>query len=170
MAFRFRLDEGAGAGAADLFVAGQQDGDGQGCGQGGCGEGADCLQRHDRAAFHIPDARPPAAAFGLAPGQVAQGADGVNRIEMRHDEDAGRIGGGMGEAGADAVAETHAAGDTLDTGAGGGEFPGGEIHHAVDGSLVPGRAFAKDPGFEGGENMRTVEGQAGQIHRCLAGL
>ncbi len=161
------LDQVPGGGAADFLVAGEKEGHGEAGRDAGAKELAHGVEGDEVAAFHVADAGAPGAIALLAEGKFGEGANRVDRVEMAEHQDAGIALARVGEAGADAAGEAHAAGDRFDLGSGNCEVAGGEVQHAADGGGVPGGAFALDPGAEAGEHRVRVKGQVGGVHGGL---
>ena len=117
------------------------------------------------AALHVVDAGAVAAPAVAPPGEGPERADGVDRIHVPHDQDAGLARLGVGKAGAQAIAEAHAAGDALHRRAHDGELARRKVHHAVDRAGVPGRALAFDPRAQAVEHGIGIERKRVRVHR-----
>ncbi len=162
VARRLGLDDVARGRTADLLVARQQEGHRQLRRHAGGEDMAHRLHADDRAALHVED--PGAVALVAFPPdrQLRERADGMHRIQMRHDADARRgIPGRMREARAHAVAKAHAARDAVDPRAHQRQVARGQVHHPVHRGRVEGRALAGRPAHQPREDLLRVEGQVG---------
>ena len=89
----------------------------------------------------------------------------MHRVHMAEDQDAGLGLVRMRKARAHAIAEAHAAGNALDARAHDGEVARRQVHHAVDGRGIEGRAFALDPGSQARQHRARVERKITRVHR-----
>src|SRR6185295_11195281 len=85
-------------------------------------------------------------------------------IEVSRDQDAGFALFGMREAGADAAGKALAAGDALDGRTHDRHVARGEVEHALDRALVPGRAFALHPATQPLQHGLGIKGKIGWVH------
>src|SRR6202044_1072703 len=127
-----RLDNVARAWGAYLFVTGKEYGDRQGCLECGAADLPDGFERCVVAALHVENARSVAFAAVAAPRQFLQGANGVNRVHVPGDQNAGCASARMRETCTHASAKSVASGNMLDAGTGDRHVARGEIEHAVD--------------------------------------
>ena len=144
--------------AADLFVAGEQDGDWQRRGDAGARELTDRLERQVIAALHVKDSGAPGAVALPPEGQAAQGPDRVNSVKVAHHQNAGHGRRGMWKSGVDAGPEAHATGYSLGARASNDQVARRDVHHPVDRGWVIGRAFALNPEAQALQHCVRVEG------------
>jgi hypothetical protein len=134
------LGDGAGYGAADLFVRIEEQDD-LTLEEIGFGKHFDGGEGDGDAGFHVEDAGAEEAAFGDAPGHGAEGAkgpDGIEVAEQKEREGEGRFGGRLGsrtEAGFEDVSALALAVE-FDAATEGAGPVSGKGHAAVDGGLV----------------------------------
>src|SRR5438132_1840569 len=162
---RFRFDQVACRGAADLLIAGEQHRDRQRGLKPGTGQLPHGFQREIVAALHVEDAGAVAARAVLAPWKVAQRADRMHRIQVPEDQDAGLGCVRVREARAHAITKAHPAWNDLDTRAHDGEVAHRKAHHPVDGRGIESRAFAFDPGSKARQHRAGVERKITRVHR-----
>ena len=98
------------------------------------------------------------------PFQFLDRADRVDGVEVAGDQDAGLALPGMRKAGADAAGKTLPPGDALDGRTHDRHVARGDVEHAFDRALVPGRTFALHPATQPLQHGLGIKGKIGWVH------